>query len=46
MIFRPKLIQIPDRSYQNTGTRGRSKRRRPYSKFPIRQDVYNRSGKA
>jgi len=46
MITATGLIVRRDQNYLGTGKISRPKGRRLYSKFPIRQGVYNRSGKA
>jgi hypothetical protein len=46
MITITGLIVRRDRNYLDTGKTSSPKGRRLYSKFPIRQGVYNRSGKA
>lgn len=46
MITFTGLIVRRDQNYLDTGKTSRPKGRRLYSKFPIRQGVYNRSGKA
>jgi hypothetical protein len=46
MITVTGLIVRRDQNYLGTGKTSRPKGRRLYSKFPIRQGVYNRFGKA